>query len=68
MMPSRYVIVLFALVALGGCASRSGCSGYACERPDSTDRQLVVWWPVDMRQGLNDSDPKVDFTVVPLKD
>lgn len=68
MMPSRYVIVLFALVALGGCAGRSGCSGYACERPDSTDRQLVVWWPVDMRQGLNDSDPKVDFTVVPLKD
>ena len=68
MKSSRCVIVFFALAALGGCASRSGCTGYACERPDSTDRQLVVWWPLDMRQGMNDSNSKVDFTVVPLKD
>ncbi|WP_223536924.1 HrpT family type III secretion system protein [Pseudomonas sp. GL-B-16] len=67
MMLRRCVSVLFVLATLAGCSSRSGCRGYACERPDSTDRQLVVWWPADMRQGLNDSDPKVDFTVVPLK-
>jgi len=64
----RVLITLVALTALAGCASREGCSGYACKRPDSTDRQLVVWWPEDMRQGLNDRDPQVDFTVVPLKD
>jgi type IV pilus biogenesis protein CpaD/CtpE len=68
MMPGRVVIALVALATLGGCASREGCTGYACKRPDSTDRQLVVWWPEDMRQGLNDRDPEVDFTVVPLKD
>jgi hypothetical protein len=68
MMRCRAVIIFLALATLAGCTSRSGCNGYACERPDATDRQLVVWWPADMRQGLNDSDPKVDFTVVPLKD
>ncbi|WP_313549393.1 type III secretion protein (plasmid) [Pseudomonas luteola] len=68
MMRGRYAITLLVLVLLGGCASRSGCVGYACERPDSTDRQLVIWWPQDMRQGLNDRDPDVDFTVVPLRD
>jgi hypothetical protein len=68
MMRRGYVGIFFALATLAGCAYRSGCSGYACERPDSTDRQLVVWWPADMRQGLNDSDPEVDFTVVLLRD
>lgn len=67
-MMHRYVIAVLALGALAGCTIRSGCNGYSCERPDSTDRQLVVWWPTEMRQGLNDDDAKVDFTVVPLKD
>lgn len=68
MMPLRCVAVAVALLVLAGCTSRQGCAGYACERPDSNDRQLVIWWPQDMRQGLNDQDPKVDYTVVPLKD
>jgi hypothetical protein len=53
---------------LGGCASHSGCSGYACKRPDSNDRELVIWWPTDMRQGIDERDHEQDFTVVPLKD
>ncbi|PKM32749.1 MAG: type III secretion protein [Gammaproteobacteria bacterium HGW-Gammaproteobacteria-12] len=67
-MTIRCLTVLVALTLLAGCASKIGCSGYACERPDSTNRALVVWWPEDMRQGLNDRDPERDYTVVPLKD
>lgn len=63
-----YIILLVLLATLGGCASRSGCSGYACKRPDSNDRELVIWWPQDMRQGLDERDHELDFTVVPLKD
>ncbi|GGM31232.1 HrpT family type III secretion system protein [Pseudomonas asuensis] len=63
-----YLIILVTVSSLaGGCASRSGCADYACDRPDSTDRQLVIWWAQDMRQGLNDRDPQIDFTVVPLR-
>ena len=62
-----YVILLVLFAMLGGCAGR-GCSGYACKRPDSNDRELVIWWPPDMRQGIDERDHKEDFTVVPLKD
>ncbi|WP_296262354.1 MULTISPECIES: HrpT family type III secretion system protein [unclassified Pseudomonas] len=63
-----YVILLVLFATLGGCASRSGCAGYAYKRPDSNDRELVIWWPQDMRQGLDERDHELDFTVVPLKD
>jgi hypothetical protein len=63
-----YVILLLMFAVLGGCASHSGCSGYACKRPDSNDRELVIWWPTDMRQGIDERDHEQDFTVVPLKD
>lgn len=63
-----YVFLLVLLATLTGCASHSGCSGYACKRPDSNDRELVIWWPPDMRQGLDERDHELDFTVVPLKD
>jgi hypothetical protein len=62
------VILLVLSAVLGGCASHSGCSGYACKRPDSNDRELVIWWPPDMRQGIDERDHETDFTVVPLKD
>jgi hypothetical protein len=68
-MTARLYVLLFVLFAtLTGCASHSGCSGYACKRPDSNDRELVIWWPPDMRQGLDERDHELDFTVVPLKD
>jgi uncharacterized lipoprotein NlpE involved in copper resistance len=68
-MMTRAVVTLLLLFAtLAGCSSRSGCSGDACKRPDSNDRELVIWWPLDMRQGLDDRDHELDFTVVPLKD
>lgn len=63
-----YVFLLVLFATLTGCASHSGCSGYACKRPDSNDRELVIWWPPDMRQGLDERDHELDFTVVPLKD
>ena len=61
------VLSLFALLA--GCASPQGCSGLACERPDSTPRSLVIWWSEDMRQGLNEQDRQrdIDYTVTPLE-
>lgn len=67
-MKTRSAVLLFALFAiLAGCATQ-GCSGYACKRPDSNDRELVIWWPPDMRQGLDERDHERDFTVVQLKD
>ncbi|SDH58345.1 hypothetical protein SAMN05216588_105300 [Pseudomonas flavescens] len=61
------VVSIFALLA--GCASPRGCSGQACKRPDSTPRSLVIWWPEDMRQGLNEQDRQgdLDHTVTPLE-
>jgi len=54
---------------LAGCAmSPAGCSGQACDRPDSNGRELVIWWPEDMRSGLNNTQRPIDFTVVPLRD
>ena len=69
-MTIRLCITLFALLTLllSGCANRSGCSPQACKRPDSSDHELVIWWPPDMRQGLDDRDHLLDFTVVQLKD
>ncbi|MGY2289758.1 HrpT family type III secretion system protein [Pseudomonas sp. SDO528_S397] len=56
-------------VALAGCATpRAGCSGQACDRPDSNDKALVIWWPEDMRSGLENTKRPIDFTVVPLRD
>lgn len=61
---------LLALCAmLAGCAgSGTGCAAEACDRPDSNDRELVIWWPADMRQGLEARERTLDFTVVPLRD
>ncbi|MFJ3485272.1 HrpT family type III secretion system protein [Pseudomonas sp. NPDC090202] len=63
-----YLMLCALLTLLGGCASHSGCSGDACKRPDSNDRELVIWWPPDMRQGIDERDHEQDFTVVPLRD
>ncbi|GBH12295.1 GTPase involved in cell partioning and DNA repair [Pseudomonas syringae pv. actinidiae] len=52
---------------LTGCATH-GCTGNACKRPDSNNRELVIWWPPDMREGLDDRDHERDYTVVQLKD
>ncbi|KPW29276.1 HrpT family type III secretion system protein [Pseudomonas syringae group genomosp. 3] len=59
------LLVLFA--TLTGCATH-GCAGNACKRPDSNNRELVIWWPPDMREGLDDRDHERDYTVVQLKD
>jgi hypothetical protein len=67
-MTSRCLIALVALMLLAGCASRPGCAGNACERPDSNSRTLVVWWPEDMRQGLSEQDQQRDYSIVPIKD
>ena len=61
------VIILTLFATLGGCAHR-GCPGYACYRPDSNDQTLVIWWPSDMRQGIDELDHEQDFTIVPLRD
>ena len=68
MTPRLYLTLLAQLAVLAGCADHSGCSPDACKRPDSSDRELVIWWPPDMRQGLDDQDHELDFTVVQLKD
>lgn len=61
-------LVLCVLYAgLTGCATQ-GCSGYACKRPDANSHQLVIWWPADMRQGIDEQDHKQDYSVVQLKD
>lgn len=65
------VLIGFSLLCatLAGCAMHpAGCSGAACERPDSNDRELVIWWPEDMRPGLDTPQRTQDFTVVPLRD
>jgi hypothetical protein len=62
-----FLILFLSFATLAGCAGR-GCSGYSCKRPDSNDRELVIWWPEDMRQGIDERDHELDFTVVPLKD
>jgi hypothetical protein len=54
-------------VSLAGCASQ-GCSGYACKRPEANSRQLVIWWPPEMRQGLDEQDHEQDYSLVPLRD
>ncbi|MBC3954602.1 hypothetical protein SAMN05216593_103179 [Pseudomonas asturiensis] len=67
-MKKRSVVLLFVMFAtLTGCATH-GCAGYACKRPDSNSRELVIWWPPDMRQGLDEQDRDRDYTVVQLKD
>ncbi|RMR52910.1 Type III secretion protein HrpT [Pseudomonas syringae pv. syringae] len=64
---SSVAIVLVVFATLTGCATH-GCSGTACKRPDSTSRELVIWWPPDMRDGLDDQDHERDYTVVKLRD
>ncbi|MCD5993878.1 type III secretion protein [Pseudomonas sp. CDFA 602] len=67
-MKSRSVVLLLVMFAtLTGCATH-GCAGYACKRPDSSNRELVIWWPQDMRQGVDERDNERDYTVVQLKD
>lgn len=61
------LLVALAASVLGGCASKKGCRDEACDRPDSNQRQLVIWWPEDMRQGLGDESTVVDFTSTPLE-
>lgn len=56
-------------VLLSGCSTTSGgCSGRACDRPDSNGRELVIWWPEDMRTGLEGPQETADYTIVPLRD
>ncbi len=66
----RSLAVLSMLMLLVGCASQQGCAGKACTRPDSTSRELVIWWPEEMRQGLNEQDRNLDrdYSVTPLED
>jgi hypothetical protein len=61
-------VSLVLLAVISGCSSHSACSPDACKRPDSSDRDLVIWWPLEMRQGLDERDHELDFTVVPLRD
>lgn len=64
----RSLTALVALALLAGCASKPGCEGQACKRPESNNRALVVWWPEDMRQGLGERDQEREYTIVPIKD
>lgn len=66
----RTLSVLSTLMILVGCTSPQGCSGLACKRPDSSSRDLVIWWPEKMRQGLNEQDRNRDrdYSVIPLED
>lgn len=61
------LLVLLAASVLAGCASKKGCRDEACNRADSNQRQLVIWWPEDMRQGLGDENTVVDFTTTPIE-
>lgn len=62
-------LVCAVCAALTGCVTASaGCAGQACERPDSNNRELVIWWPEGMRTGLENPQRPIDFTVVPLRD
>nr|WP_314483847.1 HrpT family type III secretion system protein [uncultured Pseudomonas sp.] len=64
----RWMFVVSCAV-LSGCTTHpAGCNAQACERPDSNDRELVIWWPEDMRTGLENPQRSIDFTVVPLRD
>lgn len=47
---SSIAVVLVLFATLSGCATH-GCTGVACKRPDSTNRELVIWWPPDMQIG-----------------
>lgn len=70
MMNFRSLAAISILMLLVGCASPQGCTGQACKRPDSTSYDLVIWWPEEMRQGLNeqDRDRERDHSVAPLED
>lgn len=68
MMICRCITLLLLAAVISGCSSVSACSPDACKRPDSSDRNLVVWWPLEMRQGLDERDHELDFSVVPLRD
>lgn len=63
-------LFIVTLLALAGCSSfgRSGCVKEACVRPSSTDREIIIWWPPSMRDGLGLGDEQVDFTREPLED
>ena len=69
-MTTKLLTALTALALLTGCSTFAdkGCRAEACKRPDSGPAQLVIWWPPDMRQGLDDANHEVDFTVTPIKD
>lgn len=66
----KAVLLAVTVVLLAGCSSfgHRGCAKEACDRPSSTDREVVIWWPSDMRDGLGLGDEQVDFTRVPLED
>ncbi|WP_407316483.1 HrpT family type III secretion system protein [Pseudomonas sp. nanlin1] len=66
----KYAVLAILLLVLSGCSSfgHSGCAKPACDRPSSTDREVIIWWPPDMRDGLGRGDDQVDFTRVPLED
>jgi hypothetical protein len=60
------LIALVLLPLLGGCTSRAGCHGAACERADSDPRTLVIWWAPGMRGGLGSPEQPTDHTSVRL--
>ncbi len=66
----RTLLAAFAVLLLFGCSSfgRSGCVKEACDRPTSTHREVIIWWPPSMRDGLGQGSAHADFTRVPLED
>ncbi|WP_244986619.1 HrpT family type III secretion system protein [Pseudomonas syringae] len=66
----KALVLAVTVLLLAGCSSfgHSGCTGEACDRPTSTNREVVIWWPPQMRDGLGLGDEQVDFTRVPLED
>lgn len=66
----RTLVVAFVMLLLFGCSSfgRSGCVKEACDRPTSNNREIIIWWPPSMRDGLGLGSAQADFTRVPLEE
>lgn len=57
-------LICIALLATG-CTPT--CKGDSCSRPQSTSKNLVIWWPAHMRVEPGPAAERADYQTVSLE-